>query len=129
MMPECAAQAADVEVLSAARTWLEAGQPVALVTVLRTWGSSPRPPGSLLAIGAHALAGSVSGGCVEEDLAARYRSGQLGTPFPTLVDFGVDSAEANRLGLPCGGRLELLVERLDACLLYTSDAADELRSV
>ncbi len=114
MVPECAAQAADVEVLSIARTWLEAGQPVALVTVLRTWGSSPRPPGSLLAIGDHALAGSVSGGCVEEELATRYRGGELGAPFPTLVDFGVDSAEASRLGLPCGGRLELLIERLDA---------------
>ncbi len=114
MAPDCAAQAADVEVLSAVHTWLEAGQRVALVSVLRTWGSSPRPAGSMLAIGAHAMAGSVSGGCVEEELAARYRSGELSTPFPTLVDFGVDGTEASRLGLPCGGRLELLVEELDA---------------
>ncbi len=114
MTPDSAAQAADVEVLSAARTWLEASQRVALVTVLRTWGSSPRPPGSLLAIGADGMAGSVSGGCVEEELAARYRKGELGAPFPTLVDFGVDSTEASRLGLPCGGRLELLVEELVA---------------
>jgi xanthine dehydrogenase accessory factor len=119
--PGGSVQAADTEVLSAARDWLEKGQRVALVTVLRTWGSSPRPPGSLLAISADgadgaggAVAGSVSGGCVEQELADRYRKRELGTPFPTLVDFGVDNREANRLGLPCGGRLELLVEELDA---------------
>lgn len=107
--------AGDAEVLSFARSWLEDGQRVALVTVLHTWGSSPRPPGSLLAVGADgAIAGSVSGGCVEQELADRYRRGELGTPFPTLVDFGVDSRQAGRLGLPCGGRLELLVEELDA---------------
>lgn len=108
-------QAADTEVLSAALDWLGSGQPVALATVLRTWGSSPRPPGALLAIrGDGAMSGSVSGGCVEEELARRYRAQELGTPFPTLVDFGVDSREASRLGLPCGGRLELLVEELEA---------------
>jgi len=108
-------QAADPQVLSAARDWLEAGQRVALVTVLHTWGSAPRPLGSLLAIRADgAMVGSVSGGCVEETLAERYRSGELGTSVPTLVDFGVDSREAHRLGLPCGGRLELLVEALAA---------------
>lgn len=115
MPPDAAAQAADPEVLSTVRTWLEAGQRVALATVLHTWGSSPRPPGSLLAIGAGgAMVGSVSGGCVEQELAERYRNGELGGPFPTLVDFGVDSREASRLGLPCGGRLELLIEELDA---------------
>jgi len=88
---------------------------VALVTVLRTWGSSPRPPGSLLAMSAAgALAGSVSGGCVEAELLARFQAGELAEPFPTLVDFGVDSDQASRLGLPCGRRLELLIEGLDA---------------
>jgi xanthine dehydrogenase accessory factor len=59
------------------------------------------------------LVGSVSGGCVEQELTARYRAGQLGAP-PTLIDFGVRREEAARLGLPCGGRLELLVESLDS---------------
>jgi len=103
----------DAEVLETATRWLRARERVALATVLRTWGSSPRPPGSLLAMSdSGALVGSVSGGCVEEELLARFRSGELAEPFPTLVDFGVDRAEAGRLGLPCGGRLELLVEEL-----------------
>ena len=102
----------DQELLQRARDWLAAGREVALVTVLRTWGSSPRPPGSLLVMrrdGSHA--GSVSGGCVEADLLARYRDGELGD-LPTRVDYGVNREEAARFGLPCGGRLELLVEAL-----------------
>jgi len=122
-----AAGAADTEVLSAARDWLARGERVALVTVLHTFGSSPRPPGALLAIGRRAMVGSVSGGCVEEELARRYRKNELGTPFPTRVDFGIDSEEAGRMGLPCGGRLELLVEDLEvqgpvAALLARLDA-------
>ncbi len=106
---------ADAQVLAAARDWLRAGERVALVTVIRTWGSSPRPPGSLLAMSAGgALVGSVSGGCVEEELLARFQAGELAEPFPTLIDFGVDREEAGRLGLPCGGRLELLIEALPA---------------
>lgn len=108
-------QADDILVLSAARDWLRAGHRVALATVIRTWGSSPRPPGSLLAMSdAGRFAGSVSGGCVEEALVARYRDHQIAGPAPTLVDFGVDREEAGRLGLPCGGRLEILVEELAA---------------
>jgi len=108
-------QAEDIEVLSAARDWLLAGRRVALATVIRTWGPSPRPPGALLAMtDTGDFVGSVSGGCVEETLVARYRAGELAGPEPTLVDFGVDREEAVRLGLPCGGRLELLVEELAA---------------
>lgn len=104
----------DVEVLGKAREWLQDGQRVALVTVMRTWGSSPRPPGSLLVMnGAGRFAGSVSGGCVEETLLERYCNGELAGPAPTMVDFGVDREEASRMGLPCGGRLEVLVEELD----------------
>lgn len=102
----------DYGLLTTARDWLAAGRQPALVTVLKTWGSSPRPPGSLLVMcrdGSHA--GSVSGGCVEEDLLARYRSGELGE-LPTRIDYGVNREEATRFGLPCGGRLELLVEAL-----------------
>jgi len=103
----------DIEVLERAAQWLRAGQRVALVTVIRTWGSSPRPPGSLLAMNeAGHFVGSVSGGCVEETLVERYRNGEIAGPGPTLLDFGVDRQEASRLGLPCGGRLELLLEEL-----------------
>jgi xanthine dehydrogenase accessory factor len=101
----------DFEVLSTLVAWLRAGERAALVTVLRTWGSSPRPPGSLLAIryaDGHTV-GSVSGGCVEEDLVSRYMQGDL-PGYPTVVDYGVDPAGAARIGLPCGGRLELLIE-------------------
>jgi len=104
----------DQQVLQAAYDWLQHGHEVALVTVLRTWGSSPRPPGSLLVMredGIHT--GSVSGGCVEEDLLQRYRDRQLSDDYPTLVDYGVERADATRFGLPCGGRLELLVEKIN----------------
>lgn len=104
----------DREVLETALEWLRAGRRAALVTVARTWGSAPRPAGALMLMDEDgACCGSVSGGCVEEDLLLRYRSHQLGERLPTLVDYGVDREEASRLGLPCGGRLELLVEQLD----------------
>jgi len=106
-------QADDIEVLAAALAWLQDGQRVALATVVKTWGSSPRPPGSLLAMNAAGqFFGSVSGGCVEETLVARYRDDEVAGPAPTVVDFGVNRQEATRMGLPCGGRLEVLVEEL-----------------
>lgn len=104
----------DQEVLQTAQAWLQQQHEVALVTVLKTWGSSPRPPGSLMIMrrdGSHA--GSVSGGCVEEDLLQRYRQHQLSESLPTRIDYGVNREEATRLGLPCGGRLELFIEQLD----------------
>jgi xanthine dehydrogenase accessory factor len=105
----------DREVIETAISWLETGHRPALVTVARTWGSSPRPAGSLMLMRSDGVyTGSVSGGCVEEDLVARYRDRQIGDVFPTLVDYGINQADAARLGLPCGGRLELLVERLDS---------------
>jgi len=105
----------DREVIETAIGWLETGHRPALVTVARTWGSSPRPAGSLMLMRNDGVyTGSVSGGCVEEDLVARYRDRQIGEAFPTLVDYGINQADAARLGLPCGGRLELLVERLDS---------------
>jgi len=127
-----AEQADDIEVLSGALNWLRSGQRVALATVIRTWGSSPRPPGSLLAMnGSGQFVGSVSGGCVEDSLVARYRDGELAgsessdaassSLAPTMVDFGVNRQEATRMGLPCGGRLELLVEELT-----DPDSIDEL---
>ena len=106
-------QADDIAVLSAASAWLSEGRRVALGMVLRTWGSSPRPPGSLLAMNdSGQYCGSLSGGCVEETLLARYADGEIAGPQPTSIDFGVDRQEASRMGLPCGGRLEVLVEEL-----------------
>lgn len=106
-------QADDVEILSAAAGWLNAGKKTALATVIKTWGSSPRPPGALLAMNDEGgFVGSLSGGCVEEHLVGRYRCGELAGPGPTLIDFGVDRQQAARMGLPCGGRLEVLVEEL-----------------
>ena len=106
-------QADDTAVLESALGWLQAGSRVALATVIKTWGSSPRPPGSLLAMSnTGGLVGSVSGGCVEESLLARYCDGELAGPTPTIVDFGVNRQQAARMGLHCGGRLEVLIEHL-----------------
>ncbi len=99
----------DLEVLRAARGWLAEGVPVALCTVVKTWGSSPRPVGAMLAV-AHdgRFAGSVSGGCIEEDLVARIR--EAFPPAAGTVSYGVTADEARRFGLPCGGTLQLVVE-------------------
>ncbi len=103
---------ADHEVLSALIEWDANGDEGLLVTVVRTWGSSPRPPGSLLAIRRRdgLQVGSVSGGCVEADLVERYLRCEL-ADCPTILDYGVDPAGAARFGLPCGGQLELLAEQ------------------
>lgn len=102
----------DREILGKVLQWRRAGHEVALITVLRTWGSSPRPPGSLLAIRDDGLfEGSVSGGCVEEDLVGRIRDGDLKRRRLARVAYGVTGDDAGRFGLPCGGRLELLLER------------------
>lgn len=102
-------ESVDLEVFQRAAEWRQDGRGVALVTVVRTWGSSPRPPGSLLAIRDDGrLAGSVSGGCVEEDLVERFRAGL--PRRPQLVAYGKTREEAGRFGLPCGGILELVVE-------------------
>jgi xanthine dehydrogenase accessory factor len=108
-------ESSDQEVVQSALAWLERGQPVWLVTVAATWGSSPRPPGSLLAIGGEgSQAGSVSGGCVEEDLVERVCAGEFSTPGPRRVDYGVTREQGERFGLPCGGRLRLVLEPLEA---------------
>jgi xanthine dehydrogenase accessory factor len=101
-------------VLRIACDWLDAGETVYLVTVAKTFGSSPRPPGSLLALAASGrFAGSVSGGCIEYDLAARLRDRRLPEKLPGSITYGVTREEAQRFGLPCGGRLQLIVEQLD----------------
>ena len=106
----------DVTVLRALRDWRLAGKPALLVTVVRTWGSSPRPVGSIMALCADgSVMGSVSGGCIEDDLIARYAHAAAAdalprTGPPQFAKYGVTADEAFRFGLPCGGTLELLLE-------------------
>jgi xanthine dehydrogenase accessory factor len=102
----------DLQVLAQAREWKAQGHPVWLVTVIETWGSAPRPPGALLAMrGDGLVVGSVSGGCVEDDLIDRVRHGER-VGKPSLVTYGVTKEEAARFGLPCGGNLRLVQEPL-----------------
>jgi len=90
---------------------MEDGHRVALATVVETWGSAPRPVGAWLAIREDGqLVGSVSGGCVEDDLIERVRTDVLTGDLPQIVLYGVTREEAARFGLPCGGTLRLLVE-------------------
>jgi len=107
-------ESADQEVLTAAADWLDAGHSVYLATVAHTWGSSPRPPGALLAVRADdaRFAGSVSGGCVEDDLSARLAANGARLALPRIERYGVTPEQNHRFGLPCGGRLDLVVEKL-----------------
>ena len=102
----------DLQVLTRADQWLAAGHQVLLVTVVRTWGSSPRPVGALLALrdDGHAV-GSVSGGCIEDDLMHQLRHEGMPTG-PHLARYGIDADEARRFGLPCGGSMQMVVEPL-----------------
>jgi xanthine dehydrogenase accessory factor len=115
----------DVMVLRTLRDWRHAGQRALLATVVRTWGSSPRPVGSIMALREDGtVVGSVSGGCIEDDLIYQYTqayaAGQIegaavqGKAIPSgppaFIKYGVSADEAHRFGLPCGGTLELLLE-------------------
>jgi len=101
----------DYIVLKTAITWLREGRRIAIATVVQTWGSSPRPVGSWLAIRDDGqVVGSVSGGCVEDDLIRRVQTEILVRNLPEMVVYGVSREEAARFGLPCGGTLRLLVE-------------------
>lgn len=102
-------QSLDLDVLERARDWKREGRRVWLLTVAQTFGASPRPPGSLAAIRDDGiLVGSVSGGCIEDDLVAR-RDEHSGRK-PQFVAYGVTAEEARRFGLPCGGQVEVIVE-------------------
>ncbi|MDB5860716.1 MAG: hypothetical protein JWQ76_4405 [Ramlibacter sp.] len=109
----------DVTVLRTLRDWRAGGKRALLATVVRTWGSSPRPVGSIMALAEDgAVVGSVSGGCIEDDLIYRhtqaYAQKEAGHRIPSgppgFVKYGVTADEAHRFGLPCGGTLELLLE-------------------
>lgn len=102
-------QSLDIDVLEHARDWKREGRRVWLLTVAQTFGASPRPPGSLAAIRDDGiLVGSVSGGCIEDDLVARRE--EYAGRVPRFAAYGVTPEEARRFGLPCGGELEVIVE-------------------
>ena len=105
----------DLQVLKAASTWVKEGRRVVMATVVKTWGSAPRPIGALTAIRDDGMVvGSVSGGCVEDDMILRVRNRELVQDKPATTQYGVSAEEATRFGLPCGGTLELVLEPLTA---------------
>ncbi len=105
----------DLEVLKTCSDWIAAGKRCELVTVIKTWGSSPRPEGATLGIceDGHVV-GSVSGGCIEDDLIDRVRKEGITRTQPEVVTYGITSDEAHRFGLPCGGTIQLAIEPLAA---------------
>jgi xanthine dehydrogenase accessory factor len=105
----------DIEVLRSAEAWREAGHKVTLGTIVKTWGSAPRPVGALVVIRDDGqVVGSVSGGCVEDDLIAKVRARSVAQELPQLVTYGVTNEEATRWGLPCGGTLQIVLEPVTA---------------
>lgn len=105
-------QSADWEVLNRAKDWLETGHSAHLFTVIQTWGSAPRLPGAVLVVrdDGH-LIGSVSGGCIEDDLADKARQ-QCLPKQPSVMEYGISQTEAQRFRIPCGGRLKIFAEPL-----------------
>jgi LAO/AO transport system kinase len=100
-------------VLEQALEWRRSGRRVALATVVATWGSSPRPPGSHLAIDAEGgFIGSVSGGCIE-GAVIREALQVIDDGSPRLLEYGVSNEQAWEVGLACGGRVQVYVERID----------------
>ena len=103
----------DLQVFQTTAQWLRQGRRVVLATVVETWGSAPRPAGALLAVRDDGqVAGSVSGGCVEDDLIDRVRQRELAGDKPELTVYGITKEEAARFGLPCGGQLRIVLEPL-----------------
>ena len=101
----------DLQVLRQVSQWCTDGRRVVLGTITRTWGSAPRPPGSVVAIRDDGMVtGSVSGGCIEDDLIDKAREGVLASGVPKVVRYGIDADAAHRFGLPCGGLIELVLE-------------------
>ena len=105
---------ADLEdVLSAAAGWRSEGRGVALATVVSTWGSSPRPVGSQLVVDDQgAMLGSVSGGCIEGAVVLEALEA-IADGKPRTLDFGVTNEQAWEVGLACGGKVQVYVERID----------------
>ncbi len=105
----------DVEVLRSAIDWQGRGHAVTLGTVVRTWGSAPRPPGSMMVIRDDGqVAGSLSGGCIEDDLIGRVSRGELAVRLPQVTTYGATAEEAQHFGLPCGGSVQVVLEPLSS---------------
>jgi len=105
--------ATEEDILTKAAEWREAGRGVALATVIETWGSAPRPVGSHLVIDEEGrFLGSVSGGCVEGEVVAEAID-VIEAGAPKTLEFGVADETAWRVGLSCGGKIKVLVEKLD----------------
>jgi xanthine/CO dehydrogenase XdhC/CoxF family maturation factor len=103
----------DTEILEQAARWRAEGRGVALATVVSTWGSSPRPAGSHLAVDHDgAMVGSVSGGCIEGAVVLEAQDA-IKTGRPRLLDFGVSDEDAWAVGLACGGRVQVYVEPVE----------------
>ena len=107
-------KSADNEVLTRALEWLSDGYKAHLFTVVQTWGSAPRLPGAVLVVREDGhLIGSVSGGCIEDDLADKARNQGLPTR-PAIMEYGINRDDAQRFKIPCGGRLQIVVEPLNS---------------
>ena len=103
----------DIDVIRTALNWCDKGHRVVMGTVIRTWGSAPRPPGSMMIIRDDGqVAGSVSGGCIEDDLIRRVAQGKLALRLPETTTYGASAEEAQRFGLPCGGSVQIVLEPL-----------------
>jgi xanthine dehydrogenase accessory factor len=103
----------DIDVIRTALDWQSRNHRVVLGTVVRTWGSAPRPPGSLMIIRDDGqVAGSVSGGCIEDDLIRRVAAGELAMHTPETTTYGQTAEEVRRFGLPCGGTVQVVLEPL-----------------
>lgn len=102
---------ADQLVLGKLVEWVESGKKSWLCTVVKTWGSSPRPIGSLLSCNIDGeIAGSLSGGCVEDDLIEKLQQGEIAKDKPEIMIYGGTQEESDRFGLPCGGQLHIIIE-------------------
>jgi xanthine dehydrogenase accessory factor len=105
----------DLEVLKTAIKWSESGAYTLLATVVRTWGSAPRPVGSMMVIREDGhIKGSISGGCIEDDLIRQIQQGEYRERRPRTLTYGMSADEAHRFGLPCGGTLQIVLECISA---------------
>lgn len=123
------AQSTEHRVIEALYQWLSAGQSAWLCTIVRTWGSSPRPAGSVLAFHPeHGIVGSLSGGCIEEALIRKLSKATEDTttsPTPYLYEYAISEDDQARYSLPCGGQITLLVEHFSA----TPDTLQHVRTI
>ena len=99
-------------ILNCAQNWLRQHHNILLFTVVNTWGTSPRPPGSIMIMSPSGeITGSVSGGCIEEDLC-KHRLEFFSKDKPFKIEYGISSQQAAAVSLPCGGRIEMIIEKL-----------------